>query len=124
MLLRVTTIGVLVVLIGACSMGRRFSTPDPSWTRINSADLPARVEAIVFDTGSELRPDRSMSWGAWTVSFVPATIAERTQNDSTARNVVVKPLKCANAVAGERECGMAMSKSTDGDITCWIWGPP
>jgi hypothetical protein len=108
-----TTIGAITTLCAACASSNDSSSETP-WTHLKRADFPASIEAIVFPNSLALSASESMRWGAWSVSFGDRPTAEIGQDDEKFRMIVVRHLKCSNAVEGEVNCSMLLTRDERG----------
>lgn len=95
----------LGLAIAAMPTGSARGQVDPR--RLGSADLPARVKAIV-GLPHTLDAQNCVTWGGWEVCFgSQLPIAKMyTEDPGLEPLLIVHPLRCKNPAIGERECVM------------------
>jgi hypothetical protein len=79
------------------------------WDRVQPADFPARVAAIVFPEG-RLDRGRGFQYGSWTVELGQAATAVARFGRYGATRVDVRGLTCKNKVVGTVSCSMALAR--------------
>jgi|SRR5678809_445191 hypothetical protein len=118
-LLRLFLGSVSLYVLGAVVGANTFS--DTDWRDLTSADLPARLDGIVFPGGNVLSHTHTLVWGRWTVMLTDKTNAYFGQVGSPNLKVIgINSLVCSNDVAGKANCSMRFDR-LDGDWTCNIF---
>ena len=87
----------------------------PSWEGLPQSQFPARVQAVVFESGNTLDRQHGVSWGNWTVSFGRSSPIASLPNDSGNiynSYIIIDSLSCSNPVSGAVECQLGMAKHT------------
>ena len=110
---------VSLYLVSGAICDRAYS--QTNWRDLTSADLPARVDSIVFASGNTLTRSESLSWGRWNVALTDKTNAYFGQvGDPSLKVIGINSLLCSNEVSGKANCIMRFDR-LDGRWTCNIF---
>ena len=80
----------------------------PSWEGLPQSQFPARVQAVVFESGNTLDRQHGVSWGNWTVSFGSSfPVAEKRRTPGfTIQMIEILNLRCSNPISGTENCSI------------------
>ncbi len=90
----------------------------PSWEGLPQSDFPAKVQAVVFESGNTLDRQHGVNWGNWTVSFGSSSpIAQRKHFPASSFLMIeIRNLRCSNPVSGTEDCNMLLNFENHGCV--------